>query len=256
MIDSDDDGAQPAAGPSRSSVRPSPRRLSVVDMTNEEDDDGVEVLEIRPTPAPSGLAAVAREQSRRVWERERQRTARQREAEAFVAHLTQRATARNNRAGEPAQAGGGPLPPFDLGRVLIGMPPGRGGAHARRNALHHDHPLMPPPLHILLMLGGRLGDGIFAHLQDLGAAPRPNNGATEEQIRAIPTHTMPNSKKRARRDDEQEGEEDDELNCIICQEEMKPGEKVSTLPCSHQYHTKCINQWLKTKKVRGARVSD
>lgn len=34
------------------------------------------------------------------------------------------------------------------------------------------------------------------------------------------------------------------VDCPICMSPMSTGEKVTTLPCSHQYHTPCIEQWL------------
>nr|GEV86268.1 E3 ubiquitin ligase BIG BROTHER-related-like [Tanacetum cinerariifolium] len=39
-----------------------------------------------------------------------------------------------------------------------------------------------------------------------------------------------------------------EENCVICQETFKFGKRMITLPCSHQYHSKCIIKWLKLKK--------
>lgn len=39
-----------------------------------------------------------------------------------------------------------------------------------------------------------------------------------------------------------------EENCVICQECFKFGKRMITLPCSHQYHSKCIIKWLKLKK--------
>lgn len=38
--------------------------------------------------------------------------------------------------------------------------------------------------------------------------------------------------------------EDLPVDCPICMSPMATGEKVTTLPCSHQYHTPCIEQWL------------
>jgi len=34
------------------------------------------------------------------------------------------------------------------------------------------------------------------------------------------------------------------VDCAVCLCPMASGEKVTTLPCSHQYHTPCIEQWL------------
>ncbi|KAI3519507.1 hypothetical protein L1887_08682 [Cichorium endivia] len=39
-----------------------------------------------------------------------------------------------------------------------------------------------------------------------------------------------------------------EENCVICQENFKFLKRVIMLPCSHQYHSKCIIEWLKHKK--------
>lgn len=34
------------------------------------------------------------------------------------------------------------------------------------------------------------------------------------------------------------------VDCPICMSSMVTGDKVTTLPCNHQYHTPCIEQWL------------
>lgn len=38
--------------------------------------------------------------------------------------------------------------------------------------------------------------------------------------------------------------QDAPVDCPICMSPMAKGEKITTLPCSHQYHTPCIEQWL------------
>ncbi|KAI3749034.1 hypothetical protein L6452_12556 [Arctium lappa] len=40
-----------------------------------------------------------------------------------------------------------------------------------------------------------------------------------------------------------------EENCSVCQENFKFGKLMITLPCDHQYHSKCITKWLKLKKT-------
>ena len=37
--------------------------------------------------------------------------------------------------------------------------------------------------------------------------------------------------------------------CVVCQAGMVAGERVRTLPCRHQYHTECIDEWLGAHKT-------
>jgi endogenous inhibitor of DNA gyrase (YacG/DUF329 family) len=40
----------------------------------------------------------------------------------------------------------------------------------------------------------------------------------------------------------------DSSNCAICIDALKTGQMVKALPyCSHKFHSKCINDWLKQK---------
>jgi hypothetical protein len=39
-----------------------------------------------------------------------------------------------------------------------------------------------------------------------------------------------------------------ERECSICLEMYQINEQVSVLPCSHYYHTRCLNEWLKKKE--------
>lgn len=41
--------------------------------------------------------------------------------------------------------------------------------------------------------------------------------------------------------------EENQTNCAICIDALKTGQMVKALPCSHKFHSKCINDWLKVK---------
>ena len=43
-------------------------------------------------------------------------------------------------------------------------------------------------------------------------------------------------------------EEEDEATCVICLCEYVAGELVTSLPCRHHFHKKCIDEWLATDK--------
>ena len=36
-------------------------------------------------------------------------------------------------------------------------------------------------------------------------------------------------------------------NCIICLSDLEIGDKVTSLPCLHIFHTDCIKNWLQNK---------
>ncbi|KAH7421933.1 hypothetical protein KP509_13G082000 [Ceratopteris richardii] len=40
-------------------------------------------------------------------------------------------------------------------------------------------------------------------------------------------------------------ERDEELTCSVCLEQVSDGELVRSLPCLHQFHSNCIDQWLR-----------
>ena len=46
--------------------------------------------------------------------------------------------------------------------------------------------------------------------------------------------------------EKKEGEGDNN-NCIICLNDFDVGDKVTSLPCLHMFHTDCIKSWLQSK---------
>ncbi|XP_024977479.1 E3 ubiquitin ligase BIG BROTHER-like isoform X4 [Cynara cardunculus var. scolymus] len=67
-----------------------------------------------------------------------------------------------------------------------------------------------------------------------------NRGLSESHISRLPTSIYTSrmfSKNK------------EEKLCVVCQENFKFGKRLITLPCSHQYHSECIIDWLKIKKI-------
>jgi hypothetical protein len=63
-----------------------------------------------------------------------------------------------------------------------------------------------------------------------------SKGLREEEMSLLPTSSYA----------PQEEEED----CKICWSSFEKDEVVKRLPCLHQYHTECIDQWLKVGYYR------
>jgi len=73
-------------------------------------------------------------------------------------------------------------------------------------------------------------------------------GLSAAKRKALPVKIWkkPNNK---RTDDDDEEEEEGEENCTICMQEFADGDSVRGLPCNHQFHQLCIDQWLNSNKT-------
>jgi E3 ubiquitin-protein ligase RNF38/44 len=47
--------------------------------------------------------------------------------------------------------------------------------------------------------------------------------------------------------EEKKQDHEDKPTCVICMDNIKENQMVKTLKCSHNFHSKCINNWLKLK---------
>lgn len=64
-------------------------------------------------------------------------------------------------------------------------------------------------------------------------------GPSEQKEQTI-TKQQPGKSGTARQEDNKE-------SCAICLDDLKTGQMVKALACSHKFHEKCINNWLKQK---------
>ncbi|PNW88949.1 hypothetical protein CHLRE_01g051700v5 [Chlamydomonas reinhardtii] len=65
-------------------------------------------------------------------------------------------------------------------------------------------------------------------------------GAKEEQLAALPTEVLTADNPRRRSDGAP-------ATCAVCMEDLVAGETVKRIPCAHEFHENCIDQWLRTK---------
>ncbi|KAK2432001.1 RING/U-box superfamily protein [Trifolium repens] len=75
-----------------------------------------------------------------------------------------------------------------------------------------------------------------------------NKGATDEQISQLPSwiHKEPHTKLEPADDSESiENFINEDPECCICLAKYKDKEELRQLPCSHVFHLKCVDQWLK-----------
>ncbi|KAK9292716.1 hypothetical protein L1049_020695 [Liquidambar formosana] len=90
----------------------------------------------------------------------------------------------------------------------------------------------------------------YEQLQSLGEAIGiESRGLSEEQISRLPSQKYKGksglfSKKIK------------SAECVICTTEYTKGDLLTTLPCIHQYHSKCINRWFEENKTCPVCMSD
>lgn len=67
----------------------------------------------------------------------------------------------------------------------------------------------------------------------------PGPGATDAELQEIPCHTVGDPNAPETRED----------SCAICMCDYENEEEYRVLPCGHDYHKGCIDQWLKKKAL-------
>lgn len=114
-------------------------------------------------------------------------------------------------------------------QIAVAMDPRRSGfqnVHASMQAIQNQRAIIRQ---ILFELGTLEDSGFFAHRQNLVQAQV--QGLPEEQIQELPL--------------EEYNLKGDPETCSICIDEFEQGTNLRVLPCSHRYHPKCIDDWLK-----------
>jgi len=46
-----------------------------------------------------------------------------------------------------------------------------------------------------------------------------------------------------------EGSDTDQTVCVVCMSDFETRQVVRVLPCAHEFHSKCVDKWLKTNRT-------
>jgi len=94
-------------------------------------------------------------------------------------------------------------------------------------------------LHNGVMQGHRFTslEELIQHLSFVESNSMHSRPAAAAIVESLPTVTIPES-------NENNNGGQNHKECCICMCEFEPGERVTTMPCGHCYHSSCIKQWL------------
>ncbi|ESO00026.1 hypothetical protein HELRODRAFT_101303 [Helobdella robusta] len=101
-------------------------------------------------------------------------------------------------------------------------------AHYRMNLInYYDETTDIDNYEALLNLADRIGEG-------------KSRGLNQYDLDLLPTYQYnPGSDQSAR----------NQTSCVVCMSEFELGHHLRSLPCAHEFHTACINKWLKVNRT-------
>ncbi|CAH8392214.1 unnamed protein product [Eruca vesicaria subsp. sativa] len=106
------------------------------------------------------------------------------------------------------------------------------------NALCYSFPFL---LFLFLCCIVPLVSSLLGYNMNMGSSDR---GASDDQISSLPSWKYKRIDDNAS-DSEASVPETDDPECCICLAKYKDKEEVRKLPCSHKFHLKCVDQWLR-----------
>jgi hypothetical protein len=84
-----------------------------------------------------------------------------------------------------------------------------------------------------------------------GGYTPPTAGSSQSRIDEIPTRTIGattgGDNDVENPDESKAGSSSEE--CAVCMESFGPGEEVRVLPCNHEFHVACVDQWLRMRST-------
>ncbi|MCL7022463.1 hypothetical protein MKW94_015898 [Papaver nudicaule] len=108
--------------------------------------------------------------------------------------------------------------------------------------------LLPSSLEIAAR-GGLQEFETLGVVDSYNVSPAPS--MSEDEINALPVHKHRfTGQERQSNQVHEEAQAsakapEDELTCSVCLEQVNEGEIIRTLPCLHQFHSTCIDPWLR-----------
>jgi len=80
--------------------------------------------------------------------------------------------------------------------------------------------------------------------------PRQQQGMREEDLAALPSHTFKATRNNGTGTNQSNNSSSsaDQQQCAVCLQAYETGETVRTLPCFHQFHAQCVDQWLRQNR--------
>lgn len=72
-------------------------------------------------------------------------------------------------------------------------------------------------------------------------------GASDEDIEKLPVQRFTRA-HRQNSDSESADDGSSKSTCVICMNDFEEGDEMRVLPCKHQFHKGCVDNWLKVKR--------
>ncbi|KAK6934637.1 Zinc finger, RING-type [Dillenia turbinata] len=107
------------------------------------------------------------------------------------------------------------------------------------NALSYSFPFL---LFVLLCCCVPLISNLLGYNMNMGSTER---GASDDQISRLPSWRYKSNLESGDKSDSDSSGANEAVECCICLARYKDKEEVRQLPCSHIFHLKCVDQWLK-----------
>ncbi|XP_065911636.1 uncharacterized protein [Dysidea avara] len=115
----------------------------------------------------------------------------------------------------------------------------RGSRPASRTAMMSHIAQLPPALLLDSLIGSSSREMGYEQLLELAdrLGPAKAQGMKKEEIERLRTRVYKGKTSS------------DSSNCVICMNDYEAGDKLRELLCAHEYHTHCIDQWLKENQT-------